>query len=88
MGWARWLCVAFACGVAQGDARLASAAARGAVVLVDLENVRGKAGFTLSHSALLSRLSGWVASRGMHGSLSLVVDHGTVRALRGWERGG
>lgn len=61
------------------DARLASASDRGAAVLVDVENVRGKSSFELTHEQLLQRATLWTEQRGLRGHVSLIVDHGTVR---------
>eukprot|EP00962_Isochrysis_galbana_P029883 scaffold9627_cov123-Isochrysis_galbana.AAC.8 len=67
------------------DARLADAAERGAAVLVDVENVRGKSGFELTHEQLLERATMWTEQRGLRGHVSLIVDHGTVRRRKGVE---
>lgn len=70
------------------DTRLVSAADRGAAVLIDVENVRGKSGFELTHAELIERATLWTAHRGLYGHVSLIVDHGTVRATGGrdWMR--
>ena len=68
--------------------RLASAAATGALVLVDVENVRGKSGFELSHDELLERATHWAAHRRLRGAVSLVVDHGSLPSAFWLERQG
>lgn len=68
--------------------RLASAAVTGALVLVDVENVRGKSGFELSHDELLERATHWAAHRRLRGAVSLVVDHGSLPSAFWLERQG
>jgi hypothetical protein len=46
-------------------------------ILIDVENVRGKSGFQLSHAAVIVALARWSRVCGLQGRLSLVVDHGT-----------
>ena len=46
------------------------------VLLVDGDNVRGKASFAFSHASLLARLSRWAARRGLGDRVVLLVDHG------------
>lgn len=62
------------------------------VVVVDVENVRGRSGFALSHAQLLDALQGWNTNNhdnndddvgSCHGQLVLVVDHGHA-ASRYW----
>ena len=60
------------------DSRLATASERGAAVLIDVENVRGKSGFELSHMQLLEKATVWAERRGLRGHVSLIVDHGTI----------
>ena len=50
------------------------------VVLVDVENVRGKSGFTLGHEELLGEAARWAQHRNLHGRVVLVVDHGARTA--------
>ena len=59
--------------------RLAAAAAssRDIYVLVDVENVRGRSDFALSHGQLLDRAAVWARRRGLRGRVVLVVDHGS-----------
>mmetsp|Transcript_1842 Transcript_1842/g.2578 ORF Transcript_1842/g.2578 Transcript_1842/m.2578 type:complete len:573 (+) Transcript_1842:124-1842(+) len=45
--------------------------------LIDAENVRGRAGFELTHAELLRRSTSWVKQRGLHGKVTLVFDHGS-----------
>jgi len=60
------------------DSRLATASEKGTIVLIDVENVRGKSGFELSHSQLLEKVTLWTARRGLRGHVSLIVDHGSI----------
>ena len=46
-------------------------------ILIDVENVRGKSGFALSHSQLIQGLVRWSRVCQLEGRLSLVVDHGS-----------
>jgi predicted phosphodiesterase len=47
-------------------------------ILVDVENVRGKSGFCLSHADVVTALARWGRVCGLQGRLSLVVDHGSA----------
>jgi Icc-related predicted phosphoesterase len=49
-----------------------------AMVWIDVENVRGKSGFELSHMDLLEQATIWTKHHGLEGKVNLVVDHGTV----------
>ena len=51
--------------------------AGGGSILIDVENVRGKSGFALSHSELIQGLVRWSRVCQFQGRLSLVVDHGS-----------
>ena len=53
-------------------------AQRSGLLLIDVENVRGKTGFVLGHEELLRRVGGWAMRCGLHGRVALVVDHGSV----------
>eukprot|EP00977_Amphora_coffeiformis_P010428 scaffold2438_cov167-Amphora_coffeaeformis.AAC.4 len=46
-------------------------------ILIDVENVRGKSGFALSHAQLIQGLVRWARVCQLQGRLSLVVDHGS-----------
>lgn len=67
-------------GMVRSDTRLTAASSRGAVVLVDVENVRGKTAFDLSHSQILDRATLWTERRGLRGRVSLIVDHGSEQS--------
>jgi Icc-related predicted phosphoesterase len=47
------------------------------VIFVDVENLRGKSGFSLSHSDVMTSLTQWSRVCGLAGRLILVVDHGS-----------
>jgi predicted phosphodiesterase len=49
------------------------------VVWIDVENVRGKSGFELSHSELLEKAALWAKHHNLWGKVHLVVDHGSVK---------
>lgn len=46
-------------------------------ILIDVENVRGKSGFTLSHAQVMQGLVRWSRVCQLQGRISLVVDHGS-----------
>ena len=48
-----------------------------AVILIDLENVRGKAFFHLSHREMLKRISLWTKLYNLETKVSIIVDHGS-----------
>jgi hypothetical protein len=48
-------------------------------VMMDVENVRGKTGFAMTHLELLEKTSRWIhASSNSFAVVSLVVDHGSI----------
>lgn len=47
-----------------------------AFVLVDVENVRGRSDFELTHVQLLARTAVWAREHGSWGRVVAVVDHG------------
>jgi hypothetical protein len=49
----------------------------GGSILIDVENVRGKSGFSLSHAELIQGLVRWSRVCELQGRLSLVIDHGS-----------
>jgi len=59
------------------DRRLTSASITNSTILIDVENVRGKSGFELSHGQLLDRCTVWADRRGLYGRVMLFVDHGS-----------
>ena len=59
---------------------LASLRKTSGVVQIDVENVRGKSGFTLGHEELLGEAARWAQHRNLHGRVVLVVDHGARTA--------
>lgn len=48
-----------------------------AVILIDLENVRGKAFFHLSHREMLKRITLWTKLYNLETKVSIIVDHGS-----------
>jgi len=46
-------------------------------VWIDVENVRGKTGFELTHNCLLNKTSHWTKHHGLEGKVIAVVDHGS-----------
>ena len=46
-------------------------------ILIDVENLRGKSGFSLTHADVLSSLSTWSHRSRLPGRLTLVMDHGS-----------
>ena len=59
------------------DRRLTSAATTNATILLDVENIRGKSGFELTHGQLLDKCTVWAERRNLYGRVTLVVDHGS-----------
>jgi hypothetical protein len=49
---------------------------RNTAVLIDVENVRGKSGFALTHAAVLASLATWSRVNELQGQVTLVIDHG------------
>jgi len=49
-------------------------------ILIDVENVRGKTGFALSHKELLHAMTIWAKLCQLQGQVTLVVDHGNEEA--------
>ena len=62
------------------ERRMAALAAAGGVLLVDGDNVRGKAGFGASHLSLMATLARWSSRRRLQGSTVLFVDHGAANS--------
>jgi hypothetical protein len=54
------------------------AALNDAVIYIDVENVRGKSGFGLSHADVIHSTSIWAKEYGLENRVSLIVDHGSV----------
>jgi Icc-related predicted phosphoesterase/uncharacterized protein (DUF1499 family) len=50
-----------------------------ALVLIDMENVRGKSNFELSHRELLKRTSLWASVNNLENRVSFIVDHGSIQ---------
>jgi len=48
-----------------------------AVVLIDLENVRGKSNFDLTHRELLKQTTMWAKMNDVEDKVTMVVDHGS-----------
>lgn len=70
------------------DRRLTWAAETGAVVLIDLENVRGKSNFDLTHAELLKQTTQWSKVNGLEDKVSMIVDHGSLHTSYYLEDGG
>jgi Icc-related predicted phosphoesterase len=60
------------------DKRLKWALRTNAVFLIDLENVRGKSNFDLTHQELLKRTTIWANANKLQDQVSLIVDHGSI----------
>ena len=50
----------------------------GGVLLVDSDNVRGKALFGISHLPLIARTARWAQRQSLSGHVLLLVDHGSL----------
>jgi Icc-related predicted phosphoesterase len=50
-----------------------------AIILIDMENVRGKSNFELTHRELLKRTSLWASVNNLENRVSFIVDHGSVQ---------
>jgi Icc-related predicted phosphoesterase len=66
--------------VSINDKRMRWALETDAVFLIDLENVRGKSQFELTHRELLKRTTIWTKANNLHDRVSLIVDHGSVHS--------
>jgi hypothetical protein len=51
-----------------------------ALVWIDVENVRGKSGFEMSHMDVIQKVTLWAQVHDLVGKITLVVDHGTVKS--------
>lgn len=60
------------------DKRLKWAISSDAVFLIDLENVRGKSNFELTHRELLKRTTMWAKANKLENRVSVIVDHGSA----------
>ncbi|GFH58048.1 hypothetical protein CTEN210_14524 [Chaetoceros tenuissimus] len=60
------------------NTRLKWATETDAVVLIDLENVRGKSNFDLTHQELLRQTTQWVQMNELEDKVTFVVDHGSL----------
>jgi hypothetical protein len=60
------------------NTRMKWAADTDAVVLIDLENVRGKSDFDLTHRELLKRTTMWAKMNDLQDKVTMVVDHGSL----------
>jgi len=60
------------------NTRMKWAADTNAVVLIDLENVRGKSNFELTHRELLKRTTMWAKMHDLQDKVTMVVDHGSL----------
>ncbi len=70
------------------DRRLQWALETDAVVLIDLENVRGKSNFELTHAELLKQTVQWSKANGLEDKVTMVVDHGSLHTNYYLEDGG
>lgn len=62
------------------DKRLRWALETDAVFLIDMENVRGKSNFELTHRELLKRTTIWSKANKLQDRVSLIVDHGSLHS--------
>ncbi len=62
------------------DKRLKWALDTDAVFLIDVENVRGKSNFELTHRELLKRITAWTKANNLQNRVSMVVDHGSIHS--------
>mmetsp|Transcript_13782 Transcript_13782/g.22859 ORF Transcript_13782/g.22859 Transcript_13782/m.22859 type:complete len:366 (+) Transcript_13782:173-1270(+) len=62
------------------DLQVQLASLQNRVVLVDVENVRGKAGFRIHHGAVLAEFARWARECGIDGRILAVIDHGSNAA--------
>ena len=62
------------------DKRLNWALETDAVFLIDMENVRGKSNFELSHQELLKRTTIWSKANKLQDKVSMIVDHGSIHS--------
>ena len=62
------------------DKRLRWALETDAVFLIDMENVRGKSNFELTHRELLKRTTIWSKANNLQNKVSLIVDHGSIHS--------
>lgn len=62
------------------DKRLRWALETDAVFLIDMENVRGKSNFELTHRELLKRTTIWSKANKLQDKVSLIVDHGSLHS--------
>ena len=62
------------------DKRLQWANDNDAIFLIDLENVRGKSNFELTHRELLKRTTIWSKANNLQDRISLIVDHGSIHS--------
>mmetsp|Transcript_12701 Transcript_12701/g.23811 ORF Transcript_12701/g.23811 Transcript_12701/m.23811 type:complete len:624 (+) Transcript_12701:83-1954(+) len=60
------------------NSRMRWAVETDAVVLIDLENVRGKSDFGLSHGELLKRTILWSKANNLQDKVTFFVDHGSI----------
>jgi len=70
------------------DKRLQWAHRKNAVFLIDLENVRGKSNFELTHKELLKRTTLWSKLNNLQDRVSLIVDHGSIHSSYYLSEGG
>lgn len=56
--------------------RAAQFCSRFDAVIIDVENLRGKSGFAISHAVVLESLRTWSQVAGLFGKLTLAIDHG------------
>ena len=74
--------------VAKYNSHLSWAEETGAVVMIDVENVRGKSQFELTHQALLKQTKAWIKTHHLEGKVVLVVDHGSIQSAYHLEEAG
>ena len=70
------------------NSRLSWAKETDAVILIDVENVRGKSEFELTHEVLLHQITQWADANDLKGKVALVVDHGSLQSAYNLEEAG
>lgn len=61
---------------------------KNSVVLIDMENVRGKAFFQISHREILKRTTLWTKLYNLEDRVSIIVDHGSEQSAYYLPEGG
>ena len=70
------------------NSRLTWAKENDAIILIDVENVRGKSQFELTHQVLLKQITQWTNANDLKGRVALVVDHGSIQSAYSLQEAG